>query len=120
MNKNQYFKQFANAYQRRMNKVLDKHYKEEVKEQKQGGSPKKKEGSPKLPTAKKEKAPNYVNMVLNHLGSKMVYRKQAPQLFHGVVDKKNKELAEGVKTFAKVPLPLEITRRKEVLEKLKR
>ena len=28
MSKNQYFRQFANSYQRKLNKVLDKHYNE--------------------------------------------------------------------------------------------
>ena len=34
MSKNQYFKQFANAYQRKLNKVLERHYNEAGKEQK--------------------------------------------------------------------------------------
>ena len=58
-------------------------------------------------------------MVLNHLNTRQVYRKQAPQLFHGVVDSKNKELAEGIETYAKVPLPPELKQRKEALDLLK-
>lgn len=34
MSKNQYFKQFANGYQRKLNKVLERHYNEAGKEQK--------------------------------------------------------------------------------------
>ena len=34
MAKNQYFRQFANSYQRKLNKVLDKHYNEAGKDQK--------------------------------------------------------------------------------------
>ena len=108
MSKNQYFRQFANSYQRKLNKVLDRHYNEAGKDQKQ----------PKV-KAKQEKAPKYGDMVLGHISSKQVYRKHAPQLFHGVVDSKNKELAEGIKTYAKVPLPPDIRQRKEVLEQLK-
>ena len=58
-------------------------------------------------------------MVLKHLTNRQAYRKQAPQLFHGIVESKNKELEEGMKTYAKVPLPPEIKARKEVLDRLK-
>ena len=111
MNKNAYFKAFANAYQRKLNKVLEKHY-NEAGDQKKGPSSTR-------PKAKQEKFPAYGDMVLGHLGKKQVFRKHAPQLFQGMVESKNKELAEGIKTYAKVPLPVEIKQRKEVLEMLK-
>ena len=111
MNKNTYFKAFANAYQRKLNKVLEKHY-NEAGDQKKGPSSTR-------PKAKQEKFPAYGDMVLGHLSKKQVFRKHAPQLFQGMVESKNKELAEGIRTYAKVPLPVEIKQRKDVLEMLK-
>ena len=111
MSKNQYFRAFANSYQRKLNKVLDRHYNEAGNDQKRS--------SPMKAKGKAEKTPKYGDMVLGHLSSKQVYRKHAPQLFHGVVDSKNKELAEGIKTYAKVPLPPDLKQRKDVLEQLK-
>ena len=68
MSKNQYFKQFANAYQRKLNKVLDKHYNEATTEKK----PHSKSPQPGKTTTKQ---PAYGDMVLNHISKKQVYRK---------------------------------------------
>ena len=104
MNKNQYFKMFANSYQRKLNKTLDKHYNEMSKEKKVGQKKQKSKG---------EDNPMYGDIVLDHISGKQVFRQQAPQLFHGQIDSKNKELEDGIKSFSKVPLPPDLRQRKE-------
>ena len=66
MQKNQYFRQFANAYQRKLNKVLEKHYNEAAIK----NAPKPKKGK-----AKQAPIPAYGDMVLRHLSTKQVYRR---------------------------------------------
>ena len=110
MSKNQYFKMFANSYQRKLNKTLDKHYNEMSKEQKVGQKKQKSKG---------EANPKYGDIVLDHISGGQVFRQQAPQLFHGQIDSKNKELEDGIKSFSKVPLPPDLRQRKEVQQQLK-